>query len=162
MKLTEFIDMVALGNVSSSELAGMARSLQKNTAAVNRKADELDEQGVAYWLVRTQDNVWSLQADGESTGVSTMVFGQCPDQNDGDQGAWDDTQAISEGWCLFDVDGRHSMQRIDCPESADGNSVDEPVFDSDADAIIYVASLAAAGSAYHMDALSLVGSLTVS
>ena len=71
---------------------------------------------------------------------------------------FNNTQALSEGWDLFDVDGRIQLQRIDCPSDHDlGYS--EPKFQSDANAIIEVAMKARAGSKYHWDALHLVGSL---
>lgn len=76
---------------------------------------------------------------------------------------FDPSQALREGWDLFDVEGRFQLQRIDRP--ADHEEVPEidyatPKFASDADAIIHVALQAAAGSAYHKEALHLIGTLT--
>lgn len=73
---------------------------------------------------------------------------------------FDNTQALNEGWDLFDVDGRVQLQRIDCPSDHDMLDYDEPKFQSDAHAIVEVATLARAGSAYHWEALHLIGSLT--
>lgn len=72
---------------------------------------------------------------------------------------FDPTQAQSEGWDLFDVDGRLNLQRIDDPAADAFLGYREPKFPSDADAIIHVAKAADAGSAYHKEALCLIGSL---
>lgn len=73
---------------------------------------------------------------------------------------FDNTQALNEGWDLFEVDGRIQLQRIDCPaDNQDVLDYTEPKFDSDADAIIAVALLANAGSPYHRQALELIGQL---
>lgn len=69
--------------------------------------------------------------------------------------SFDNTQAMKEGWDLFDVDGRIQLQRIDQPDDGD----EKPKFPSDADAIIFVA-LQAQTSAYHYGALDLVGTLS--
>lgn len=55
-----------------------------------------------------------------------------------------------EGWALFECEGRYQLQRDD----------EAGQFASDADAIIFVANLASAGSAYHRSALELIGALT--
>lgn len=65
-------------------------------------------------------------------------------------------QAETEGWGLFDVDGRLQLQRIDYPDEGDS----APEFDSDAHAIVWVARQAEYGSQYHMDALHLIGTLS--
>ena len=68
------------------------------------------------------------------------------------------TQALQEGWDLFEVDGRWQLQRIDDPE---GNELgyDKPKFESDADAIIFVALQAHGGSSYHRTAIEYIGTL---
>lgn len=66
--------------------------------------------------------------------------------------SFDETQAVSEGWSLFGVGGRLQLQRIDCPDDCT-----EPKFQSDAHAIVEVATKARQGSAYHWDALHLIG-----
>ena len=74
---------------------------------------------------------------------------------------FDNTQALSEGWDLFDVDGRIQLQRIDFPPDH-GDLLDyaEPKFQSDAHAIVQVATWARVnGSKYHWDALHLIGAL---
>lgn len=73
---------------------------------------------------------------------------------------FDNAQALSEGWDLFDVDGRLQLQRIDCP-SDQGELLDysEPKFTSDAHAIVEVATAARKGSKYHWEALHLIGTL---
>ena len=75
---------------------------------------------------------------------------------------FDNTQALNEGWDLFDVEGRIQLQRIDCPSDHECLDYDEPKFQSDAHAIVEVATRARAGSKYHWDALHLVGSLVES
>lgn len=52
-----------------------------------------------------------------------------------------------EGWGMFEVDGRWMLQRF------------EDIFDSDADALMWVAKRASAGSARHLVALRKIGSL---
>lgn len=73
---------------------------------------------------------------------------------------FDNDQALHEGWDLFDVDGRFQLQRIDFPEDH-GDLLDytKPKFQSDAHAIVEVATKARAGSKYHWDALHLIGTL---
>jgi hypothetical protein len=73
---------------------------------------------------------------------------------------WDGRQASTEGWDLWDVDGRIQLQRIDNPGSDPTLDFTEPKFDSDADAIIHVAMYAVLGSAYHREALELIGALS--
>lgn len=73
---------------------------------------------------------------------------------------FDNTQALSEGWDLVSVDWHFQVQRIDCPTDHEGLSYTEPKFQSDVDAIIEVAMRAKEGSAYHREALSLVGHLS--
>ena len=72
---------------------------------------------------------------------------------------FDNTQALSEGWDLFDVEGRLQLQKVDDPEADPSLGYTEPKFDSDAEAIIFVAKQADAGSEYHMTALGLIGAL---
>ena len=72
---------------------------------------------------------------------------------------FDNTRALAEGWDLFDVEGRLQLQRIDDPSAELSLGYDQPKFDTDADAIIHVAKQADAGSAYHREALYLIGSL---
>ena len=71
---------------------------------------------------------------------------------------FDNTQALAEGWDLFDVDGRLQLQRIDDP-TVNGLPYDEPKFPSDAEAILYVAAQANLGSAYHREAIEWIGAL---
>ena len=73
---------------------------------------------------------------------------------------FDNMQALTEGWDLFDVDGRWQLQRVDCPSDLDFLDYDEPKFQSDAQAIVQVALWAYAGSRYHWDALHRIGTLT--
>lgn len=74
---------------------------------------------------------------------------------------FDNTQALIEGWDLFDVDGRYQLQRIDCPSDHEEIlDYTEPKFYSDAHAIMHVALRAFEGSSYHMNALHLIGSLS--
>lgn len=63
---------------------------------------------------------------------------------------FNEAQAVSEGWALFDVDGRLQLQKDD----------EQAKFESDADAIIFVALKAHAGSAYHRAALEWIGKLS--
>lgn len=65
------------------------------------------------------------------------------------QEPWDEAQALLEGWSLFDVDGRWQLQRVD----------EDKKFESDAEAIIFVASKANEGSEYHMRAIEMIGTL---
>lgn len=64
---------------------------------------------------------------------------------------WDEAQAILEGWNLFDVEGRWQLQRDD----------EAKKFESDAEAIIFVAGKANEGSDYHMRAIELIGTLFI-
>jgi hypothetical protein len=75
---------------------------------------------------------------------------------------FDNTQALQEGWDLFDVDGRLQLQRIDCPGDHRhvGVDYDYPKWHSDADAIVFVARRAYDGSDYHYDAISRIGTLS--
>lgn len=59
------------------------------------------------------------------------------------------TQAESEGWDLFEVDGRYQLQKYD----------DDQVFDTDLAALLHVARHALNGSQYHLDTLALIGRL---
>ena len=72
---------------------------------------------------------------------------------------FDNTQALAEGWDLFDVDGRIQLQRIDLPSDHECLDYDEPKFQSDAHAIVEVATRARTGSEYHWRALHLIGGL---
>lgn len=66
---------------------------------------------------------------------------------------FNNTQALSEGWGLFNVGGYVQLQRIDYSQGG------EPKFTCDARAIMFVAQRANEGSAYHSNALSLSGTL---
>jgi hypothetical protein len=75
---------------------------------------------------------------------------------------WDGGRALGEGWDLFEVDGRLQLQRIDCPsDHGDLLPYSEPKFSSDAQALIEVAARARQGSAYHLEALELIGTLAL-
>lgn len=73
---------------------------------------------------------------------------------------FDNTQALHEGWDLFDVDGRWQLQRIDCPSDHEFLDYTEPKFQSDAHAIVQVSLWAYGGSRYHWKALHQIGTLT--
>lgn len=49
----------------------------------------------------------------------------------------DSVLALSQGWDLFDIGGVVEIERIDCPEDANGEPL-EPVFDSDYAAMQFV------------------------
>lgn len=66
------------------------------------------------------------------------------------------TQAQSEGWDLFEVDGRYQLHRIDSPD-LDELGYSQPKFSTDADALIHVAMKAHFGSEYHRVALETIG-----
>ena len=69
---------------------------------------------------------------------------------------FDNTQAFREGWGLFMCDdGLLRVQRLDDPQSV--HIEDAPVFDSDDDAMIWVAEQGRAGSRYHARACALHG-----
>jgi len=70
----------------------------------------------------------------------------------------DNTQAHTEGWDLFDVDGRWQLQRIAFPADWDLDYTEQK-FPTDADALIFVANLAAQGSAFHRFAIVEIGLL---
>ena len=72
--------------------------------------------------------------------------------------AFNNAQALQEGWDLVDVDGRLQLQRLDSPSSVHLGYLDQK-FKSDADALIVVAQQANAGSTLHRQALELIGSL---
>lgn len=72
------------------------------------------------------------------------------------QERFDNKQALNEGWGLFQVEGILHVQRIDAPD-IDTLGYSEPKFASDADAIIFVALQAHAGSPYHRAAVDLMG-----
>lgn len=72
---------------------------------------------------------------------------------------FDNTQALAEGWDLFDTEGRIQLSRIDDPANND-LGYDEPKFPSDTEAILFVAKRAMEGSAYHYDAIDSIGMLT--
>jgi hypothetical protein len=70
--------------------------------------------------------------------------------------AFDNTQAFREGWGLFMCDDHLlRVQRLDDPQSA--NLEHAPAFDSDDEAIIWVAEQGRAGSHYHARACALHG-----
>ena len=74
--------------------------------------------------------------------------------------SFDNQRALAEGWDLFEVAGRVQLPRIDCPSDHAGIlDYTEPKFQSDAHAIVEVATKARAGSAYHWGALHLMGAL---
>lgn len=60
---------------------------------------------------------------------------------------YDADEALKEGWAMFDVDGRWQLQRDD----------EMARFASDAEAILYVASCATAGSKLHLEAINMIG-----
>ena len=60
---------------------------------------------------------------------------------------FDSRQAVSEGWDLFDVEGKIEIQRIDFPDGSD------PIFQDDPEAVRYVMRQAKNGSKYHQQAL---------
>lgn len=66
-------------------------------------------------------------------------------------------RALTEGWDLFEVEGRLQIQRLDNPASLEWLDYTEPKFDGDDEAIAHVHRNAAIGSEYHRQALSLVG-----
>lgn len=84
-----------------------------------------------------------------------------PEDDESTESDFDNKQALSEGWDLFDCDGRIQLQRIDCPSDHEhlGLDYDAPKFASDADALIFVALQANVGSTYHRDAIERIGSL---
>jgi len=73
---------------------------------------------------------------------------------------FDNRQAISEGWDLFDVEGRIQLQKIDDPSVLNDLDAINPLFPSDADALIWVALRAANGSVYHRGAIERIGTLS--
>ena len=68
-------------------------------------------------------------------------------------------QAFSEGWGLFDVDGRYQLQRLDNPEEIPGLGYEEPKFESDMDVMAHIVLQAIAGSTYHAEAMYSIGAL---
>jgi hypothetical protein len=69
---------------------------------------------------------------------------------------FDNTQAFREGWGLFMCDdGLLRVQRLDDPQSA--SHEDATAFESDDDAIIWVAEQGRVGSHYHARACALHG-----
>jgi hypothetical protein len=76
---------------------------------------------------------------------------------EGEEEGFDNIQALREGWDLFDVEGRLQLQRIDAPSDHEFLDYEKPKFASDADAIIFVALQARAGSVYHRRALEHIG-----
>lgn len=58
-------------------------------------------------------------------------------------------QSVSEGWDVFNVDGRMMLQRCDEAE----------IFETDLDALLFVAEQALKGSVYHRNALEKIGRL---
>lgn len=80
-----------------------------------------------------------------------------PEDDESDENVFNNTRALSEGWDLFDVEGRIQLQRIDDPANDESLGCAAPKFASDADALIHVALQANAGSAYHRDAIERIG-----
>jgi hypothetical protein len=72
-------------------------------------------------------------------------------------GAFDNSQALNEGWDLFDVDGRLQLLMLDDPGACDGLDYTEPKFQSDVAALLFVAQQALEGSRYHLYALDRIG-----
>ena len=73
---------------------------------------------------------------------------------------FDNTQAFREGWGLFMCDDgllrvQRTDDRLNDPQSA--NLEDAPVFESDDEAIIWVAERGRVGSHYHARACALHG-----
>lgn len=66
-------------------------------------------------------------------------------------------RALTEGWDLFEVDGRLQIQRLDNPASITWLDYTEPKFEGDDEALAFVHRKVVIGSEYHRQALSLVG-----
>lgn len=70
-----------------------------------------------------------------------------------DVAKFDNTQAYTEGWALFD-DGE--IQRLDEPSATGIEGLpDDPMFESDTQAVNFVMGKAREGSEYHRQALEL-------
>lgn len=71
---------------------------------------------------------------------------------------FDNTQAFSEGWGLFNnvTERRIEIQRVDCPEDERGEPAGEPVFKDDTEALLFVICQATMGSEYHQDAFNRI------
>lgn len=74
---------------------------------------------------------------------------------------FDNTQANSEGWDIFDcgegaTGGRWQIQRIDDPAAWDFLPFNHPQFASDEAAWSFVAAKADEGSLYHQEALARI------
>lgn len=70
---------------------------------------------------------------------------------------FDNAQAVREGWGLFNANGVLEIQRIDEPDLPDPPAEGWPSHLTDEHAVLHVTSAAAAGSAYHQQALRLNG-----
>ena len=68
-------------------------------------------------------------------------------------------QAFTEGWGLFDVDGRYQLQGLDNPSDIPSLGYEEPKFETDMDAMAHVVLQAVAGSVYHAEAMFSIGAL---
>lgn len=82
-----------------------------------------------------------------------------PNSKTADAAEFDNRQAFSEGWGLFSVAGDQDalyIQRLDVPCDAGFHPSPSPVFESDGEAVAHVRRQAAAGSAYHLDAIRRV------
>lgn len=101
---------------------------------------------------------YGLEASNTLPDWTKAYVQESDDQPQAGEDEFDNTQALSEGWDLFEVEGRIQLQRIDDPASSDLDYT-VPKFASDADALIQVAFRARAGSAYHRDAIERIGTL---
>jgi hypothetical protein len=63
----------------------------------------------------------------------------------------DSAAARTEGWDVFAADGILQIQRIDDPENG------EPLFASDAEALLFVNAQAAEGGSLHTKAMAVAG-----
>jgi hypothetical protein len=104
---------------------------------------ESESQRQACKLAAAPDN----EHDGAWDRAEAVVLGVLLVEPVSNVQSWDNTQAIAEGWSLFEVEGRYQLQKDD----------EAGKFDTDAAAIVFVSLQAAAGSQYHWDALHRIG-----
>jgi hypothetical protein len=73
---------------------------------------------------------------------------------------FDNTQAHTEGWAIFDCDGsangRWQICALDCPEDWPDYEPSWKALDDDSKAWAHVVAQAIAGSAYHQSALAAI------
>lgn len=131
---------------TTRELISLRVGLARVAQAAGVQTSELPVLGKDYGQLATMASThgWSFLAEDVAAKISRLFR---------EARSAEDELNSSEGWGLFEVDGRYQIQRND--------ELDVQIFASDADALIWVCAKAAT-SRRHRAAVELVGTLVES